>query len=120
MVEEDDVPPNVTFAYAVGDHVVSELFAGVAVIKQIAKTKSRTDANDKACSIIYLKREHKHVPMDPQYIYSNDPFTLYATESKRAEQQPGAAPAGRPRRRNAYAIAAEAQAKAQAEGAAAQ
>ena len=62
MVEEDDVPPNVTFAYAVGDHVVSELFAGVAVIKQIANTKSRTDANDKACSIIYLKREHKHVP----------------------------------------------------------
>ena len=112
MVEEDDVPPNVTFAYAVGDHVVSDLFAGVAVIIQIAKTKSRTDANDKACSIIYLKREHKHVPMDPQYIYSNDPFTLYATESKRAEQQPGAAPAGRPRRRTAAAIAAEAQAKA--------
>merc|ERR1712185_630876 len=112
MADDDDVPPNVTFAYAVGDNVVSELFAGVAVIKQIAKTKSRTDANDKACSIIYLKREHKHVPMVPQYIYSNDPFTIYAASANRAEQPPGAVPAGRPRRRNASAIAAEAQAKA--------
>ena len=114
MADDDDVPPNVTFAYAVGDHVVSELFAGVAVIKQIANTKSRTDANDKACSIIYLKREHKHVPMDPQYIYSNDPFTIYAASANRAEQPPGAVPAGRPRRRTAAAIAAEKQATAQA------
>merc|ERR1712185_791992 len=50
--------------------------------------------------------------MDPRYIYSNDPFTIYASEAKRADQQAGAAPAGRPRRRNAAAIAAEAQAKA--------
>ena len=40
MADDDDVPPNVTFAYAVGDNVVSELFAGVAVIKQIANASA--------------------------------------------------------------------------------